>query len=49
MEKYLVVLEKVSTFAAETTSLTIKRYEIMAKYSNEIKERQANVLSIMKD
>ena len=45
----MVVLEKVSTFAAETTSLTIKRYEIMAKYSNEIKERQANVLSIMKD
>lgn len=49
MEKYLVVCGKVSTFAAETTSLTIKRYEIMAKYSNEIKERQANVLSIMKD
>ena len=45
----MVVCGKVSTFAAETTSLTIKRYEIMAKYSNEIKERQANVLSIMKD
>lgn len=45
----MVICGKVSTFAAETTSLTIKRYEIMAKYSNEIKERQANVLSIMKD
>ena len=45
----MVVCGIVSTFAAETTSLTIKRYEIMAKYSNEIKERQANVLSIMKD
>lgn len=45
----MVVCGKVSTFAAETTNLTIKRYEIMAKYSNEIKERQANVLSIMKD
>lgn len=42
----MVIWEKVSTFAP---SLTIKRYEIMAKYSNEIKERQANVLSIMKD
>lgn len=45
----MVICGKVSTFAAETTSLTIKRYEIMAKYSNDIKERQANVLSIMKD
>ena len=42
----MVIWEKVSTFAP---SLTIKRYEIMAKYNNEIKERQANVLSIMKD
>lgn len=42
-------MEKLVPLQQETTSLTIKRYEIMAKYSNEIKERQANVLSIMKD